>query len=1249
MLRGLTWKKKGSLRALSTVSFVGMGAMLGLTACDGKETTNASNQEISEISADGDVPRKTEASVSVHTSEASAGKAQKKGAAPEVPVANMTPRVEEVSLTPELEQEYGAENARLAELLSSADLAEIKKVELLWDASPAKLHEKLAALEKAAEAGGAVDVNDVFPRACVFDGSLAKDCFIPEFSYSDEPILYADDHYIITRRNGVSHNSSVYTFWDAATCRQCKSISLPGAVYCPSATNVPGVYQFEMLRSRERSGDYLTPHMKPCIAAYFCPESGNFASVYADADGIRVPITKTIGSPRSVFPKLVTETPCYVSALADELERAAGDEAARAAAIKTYQDLKQRYLFDGGLSYLHKSPYLFAPLKMENTVTHRLPMPRNLYLGGDISGKTASLAASDGGPGYMVLDLETLSKKTVFQSKGRISALSFNSKGEVTPKTDGRGEQVSTILKGKLHPYPSRYNSSLSKEESLDHVRTAQLEDGSTAFVCSTGNCAWQVFDGGSVNELLGVMAPNGQCFLLNPFEQPLNCTTKLTEYKDVVNGGSANNIQGGSPLILLSGKYRLLEMHNIGIRRCELIICKQTAQNKEEILRVHLNLAAKNYTVITHTESPVYRLSPLWIARRQWFLKPESDYRYSIHEWGKDGSDKTIADLYLEPTSGTYAVVLPDGRYAGSPGCERLMSVQDAHGNSMSMAAYAMWRNRPGEVLEALGGNPDDVAALKQTTQRWLKKLLAKKGKSAEDLGEEPAMESFPRVQVGKVALHTQQDYVMVPVHLEARETAVNRLSVMADGVEVLQDGAESGSVPAGGKLDKEIKVPLIAGQNWIEVTAYDENDLQSNTERFRVVSDREQKSDLYVVALGVSKYQEEDLQLQYAAKDATDMADNLQKFGQGQEKHILLLTDEKVNKDTVLEEISAFLRSSEPGDRVILYCAGHGLLDAELRYHYAPVGINPDNIEQTGIPMDDLVECLNSAPARRRLLLLDTCHAGALGEAGEDQLAASGVPLPGGVTEVKTRGMKVKQVPQVAALNVNVKKRYIEDMFSMGNQYRGVNIVAASAGAEFAQESGEWKNGIFTSSVIKALRRDAAVDQNADGILSVEELQQYLSGIVPEMTGGTQAPSVVSAEDSGSFSLSVDLAYFVRTQDWEGLQIAAETGFRVNEGVYPDDETALFNALEQKAPETALETLLRHGAELMRPRRVPTKGDIVTIEEQRPADLINADNAYTDFDMKKVDYCRKLGYPILKLRRLIRRYAQQNTSSKP
>jgi uncharacterized caspase-like protein len=79
---------------------------------------------------------------------------------------------------------------------------------------------------------------------------------------------------------------------------------------------------------------------------------------------------------------------------------------------------------------------------------------------------------------------------------------------------------------------------------------------------------------------------------------------------------------------------------------------------------------------------------------------------------------------------------------------------------------------------------------------------------------------------------------------------------------------------------------------------------------------------------------------------------------------------------------------------------------------------------------------------------------------------------------------------------------------LFADLRENAGLNVISAAAGTEFALEGEEWKNGVFTYSMLSGLKNNLA-DANKDGQITVSELQSYLQRRVPELTQGRQNPT--------------------------------------------------------------------------------------------------------------------------------------------
>lgn len=581
-------------------------------------------------------------------------------------------------------------------------------------------------------------------------------------------------------------------------------------------------------------------------------------------------------------------------------------------------------------------------------------------------------------------------------------------------------------------------------------------------------------------------------------------------------------------------------------------------------------------YSVNSITGNSRIKQMPVYDQENQRFYVPLKKNTWAVYRIDPSGPSASLLGNLYTRGSREFAFVLPNGHYAGSPGCEDfLYAVKD--GKRIEMRSLAAWRNRPGEVLEAIGGNRDDALALHATTRRWLQRM-GYRPDERNAIGPEP--ERFPacRVDYPPLSTHALSTEFSVFVQPDAGEETT---------VEVRVDGVSVASQTIRGESKLTFSVPLVCGENKIEVTPVTgsgESRKVGAARKFRVICRAAAPSKLYVVTVGVSDYDDEGLRLQYAAKDAEDLAETFRRIDKT--AHVLCLKDKDVRHDTLIGKLQDFLGSAKPGDRVVLHLAGHGVLDKSLDYYYVPSNGDVENIPETCISMEALSAAIQQLPARKRLLLLDTCHAGALGEKGAEEMALAMGSLPEGVRAVQTRGMKVHKA--VSGLTSAQTKRYIEEMFSMGQETRGINIVAGSAGAEFARESESWRNGVFTATVMEVLRGEGpGSDTNADGEISVAEMLQYVRQKVSERTNGLQQPNITSAESAQEYPLCRMPGYFICEGDWDALSAALRDGGRLNDKVLPEGESWLASAMEKNAPTAMLEAIVRHGASVNRPVR--------------------------------------------------------------
>lgn len=309
-----------------------------------------------------------------------------------------------------------------------------------------------------------------------------------------------------------------------------------------------------------------------------------------------------------------------------------------------------------------------------------------------------------------------------------------------------------------------------------------------------------------------------------------------------------------------------------------------------------------------------------------------------------------------------------------------------------------------------------------------------------------------------------------------------------------------------SGKSAERTIDINLSAGNNKIQLSALNSAGVESLRETFQVSYTGESaKPNLYVLAVGVSEYQRPEFCLKYAGKDARDLAaaiETLQTHFASVKSQVL--SDRKASKAAILASRN-FLAQSSIDDQVILFFAGHGILSGS-NYYFLPTDFDPAAVEATGLRYDEIEGLLDAIPARCRLVLLDTCHAGETdtivptSQEVQSTVKATQVSTFRQVELFTDRPKRLRPAP-------GATDRVLAELFADLRRSSGAFIIAASGASEYAIETARFKNGVFTHCVLKALRQSHA-DRNKDNLIRVSELHSYVSEQVEALTGGLQRP---------------------------------------------------------------------------------------------------------------------------------------------
>lgn len=224
--------------------------------------------------------------------------------------------------------------------------------------------------------------------------------------------------------------------------------------------------------------------------------------------------------------------------------------------------------------------------------------------------------------------------------------------------------------------------------------------------------------------------------------------------------------------------------------------------------------------------------------------------------------------------------------------------------------------------------------------------------------------------------------------------------------------------------------------------------------------------KPALHVFAVGISDYDQADLKLQHAAKDAADFMNTVKSCNLSQYSSLKtanLVQDKAGTDKNIKKGLSSLVNSVQQGDVALLFFSGHGAKEGAETY-FLSSNAESNDLFSSAVDFDIIKSALKRLKDRkcRIIIFMDACHSGSM------------------------YGVKT-----------------VTETFSMAEP--GIIGFYSSTEAQKSNESEQWKNGIFTKALLEGLK-GAAVDQ--DGNITLDALELYIREQVRKATGGRQMP---------------------------------------------------------------------------------------------------------------------------------------------
>lgn len=371
------------------------------------------------------------------------------------------------------------------------------------------------------------------------------------------------------------------------------------------------------------------------------------------------------------------------------------------------------------------------------------------------------------------------------------------------------------------------------------------------------------------------------------------------------------------------------------------------------------------------------------------------------------------------------------------------------------------------------VGGKPYSISQLRESFYRpdLVKAALA--GQALSGLRKVADIKPPPAVAIVETPASVGSDETTVKVKVADQGGGIGDVRLYLNGSAVVLDRTRNLAVATvQGKAQVfSYKVRLVAGKNSVRAIAFNAENSMQSTDALHVIeaSIAAKKPSLHALIIGIQEYDNPKLTLKYSVADAKLIAATLREQAKGlfEGVHVTALTSRAdTTKDAIIKAVKTAQGQVRPEDLFVFFVASHGTVDEGGYYLITSnVGsVSSHALKKDAVSQDDLKTLIANVPATKKLVVIDTCNAGKLGEALQ--------------VAMLTRGMNEETALKILSRAV------------------GSTIISASSSVQEALE-GYQGHGLLTWVVAEGLKGRA--DLNKDGAVNTLELATYVDDQVP------------------------------------------------------------------------------------------------------------------------------------------------------
>ncbi len=457
---------------------------------------------------------------------------------------------------------------------------------------------------------------------------------------------------------------------------------------------------------------------------------------------------------------------------------------------------------------------------------------------------------------------------------------------------------------------------------------------------------------------------------------------------------------------------------------------------------------------------------------------------------WYRMSDGVHLLTLYIHPDRKRWVLWTPSGYYTAAAGAEELLGWhvnqgEDKEGLYYSVSKFRETYYRP-DVVQRILETLDETEALRIANEANNRAARSAVRNITQELP--PTVRILSPMNGAEVRSNTVTlDYSIQSPNQEA----ITGIKLQINGRPVSTD---RGLKPAGKRQQMTVQIPsdncsisLIAENRFGSSEPASIDLIWQGQIEMKLL-----RPNLYILAVGVGDYQNDNYDLDFPDEDATAFVETLQKQEGLLYNRVVakVFNNRSATRANILDGLDWLRQQTTQYDVSMIFFAGHGIEDNWGTFYFMPSDADENRMRSSCIIKGNFIETVSTIPGKV-VVFMDACHSGGLMLASTRRNHFSGNP------------------------DIN---RIVNELIAAEN---GAVVFSSSTGRQSSLENPLWGHGAFTKALIEGLSGKAKYREEKG--ITCEMLSVYISRRVKQLTGGQQSPTTNFPPNVEDFPIAI------------------------------------------------------------------------------------------------------------------------------